>query len=219
MDKARKRRKNGDSYIQDVITSVKHKRNGEAKAALNILTSSVSGENISDRKRATKSLENILGKLEVSLHVTILHRHSVLEYDGKDSIAEEPNIVTEQFFVISPDQKHDHHYTHCVQNLVSEYLKSINCEILVIHEFTDGCSSQYKSRHCMGEILFLLDFGYAKIGNYFETSHARGPQDAAGGFIKKQADLAVIRNTLCDTKFKTTYLITCRVICPHGRLF
>ena len=47
--------------IQDVITSVKHKRNGEAKAALNILTSSVSGENISDRKRATKSLANILG--------------------------------------------------------------------------------------------------------------------------------------------------------------
>ncbi|CAC5422370.1 unnamed protein product [Mytilus coruscus] len=47
--------------IQDAITSVKHKRNGEAKAALNILTSSVSGENISDRKRATKSLANILG--------------------------------------------------------------------------------------------------------------------------------------------------------------
>ncbi|CAG2227088.1 unnamed protein product [Mytilus edulis] len=306
--------------IQDVITSVKHKRNGEAKAALN--TSSVSGENISDRKRATKSLANILGitvqegssevklyeslselvddtlctrsanthqhkiscldrlcsecgvckfsmlpgeldesdvqisweryeyknvkvkgdkmirklvlvrkssspaemfqyleklletfpahqfraywqskqmkslvenlpighcvtvhdfsenykcteqneiqssyfqKLEVSLHVTILHRHSVLEYDGKDSTAEEPNIVTEQFFVISPDQKHDHHYTHCVQNLVSEYLKSINCEISVMHEFTDGCSSQYKSRHCKAEVLRLQNVGDNKF--------------------------------------------------------
>lgn len=30
--------------VQEVITSVKHKRNGEAKAALNILTSSVSGK-------------------------------------------------------------------------------------------------------------------------------------------------------------------------------
>lgn len=29
----------------------------------------------------------------------------------------------------------------------------------------------------------------------FQTSHARGPQDAAGGFIKKEADLAVIRGT------------------------
>ncbi|CAC5416205.1 unnamed protein product [Mytilus coruscus] len=147
--------------------------------------------------KGDKMIRKLVLKLEVSLHVTILHRHSVLEYDGKDSTAEEPNIITEQFFVISPDQKHDHHYTHCVQNLVSEYLKSINCEISVMHEFTDGCSSQYKSRHCMGDVSYSCsDFGYAKIlRNYFETSHARGPQDAAGGFIKKQADLAVIRGT------------------------
>ena len=29
--------------------------------------------------------------------------------------------------------------------------------------------------------------------NFFETSHAKGPQDAAGGFIKRQADIAVLR--------------------------
>jgi hypothetical protein len=29
------------------------------------------------------------------------------------------------------------------------------------------------------------------IRNYFETSHAKGPQDAAGGFLKNQVDLAV----------------------------
>jgi hypothetical protein len=33
--------------------------------------------------------------------------------------------------------------------------------------------------------------------NFFETSHAKGPQDAAGGFIKRQADIAVLRgNTI-----------------------
>ena len=49
-------------------------------------------------------------------------------------------------FVISPDQKHDHHFTNCVQKLLSEYLSSINCEISVtsMHALTDGCSSQYK---------------------------------------------------------------------------
>jgi hypothetical protein len=31
----------------------------------------------------------------------------------------------------------------------------------------------------------------------FETSHAKGPQDAAGGLIKRQADIAVLRgNTI-----------------------
>ena len=29
------------------------------------------------------------------------------------------------------------------------------------------------------------------ITNYFETNHAKGPQDAAGGFLKNQVDLAV----------------------------
>ncbi|CAG2205864.1 unnamed protein product [Mytilus edulis] len=29
--------------------------------------------------------------------------------------------------------------------------------------------------------------------NYFETSHAKGPQDAAGGYVKRQADLAILR--------------------------
>jgi hypothetical protein len=32
---------------------------------------------------------------------------------------------------------------------------------------------------------------------YIHTSHAKGPQDAAGGFIKRQADIAVLRgNTI-----------------------
>ena len=38
------------------------------------------------------------------------------------------------------------------------------------------------------------DLHYATlIWNFYETSHAKGPQDAAGGFLKKQADMAVLR--------------------------
>jgi len=29
--------------------------------------------------------------------------------------------------------------------------------------------------------------------NYFETSHAKGPQDAAGGLLKCQLDIAVMK--------------------------
>jgi hypothetical protein len=31
------------------------------------------------------------------------------------------------------------------------------------------------------------------IRNYYETAHAKGPQDAVGGFLKNQADYAVLR--------------------------
>lgn len=66
-----------------------------------------------------------------------------------------------------------------------------------MHEFCDGCAAQYKSRHCFGDLSdSLSEFCYQKlIRNFFETSHAKGPQDAAGGFLKNQADLAVIRGT------------------------
>ena len=51
-----------------------------------------------------------------------------------------------------------------------------------MHEFTDGCSSQYKSRHCLGDLSFAnTEYGYKVFHrNFFETSHAKGPQDAAG---------------------------------------
>ncbi len=115
--------------------------------------------------------------------MTIIHRHAVLEYDGVTSTEEDPHIITEQFFVISPDPSHDHHFTHAVQLLVSEYLQSIVCEVSTMHEFTDGCSAQYKSRHCLGDVSYATsDLGYERlVRNYFETAHARGPQDAAGG--------------------------------------
>ena len=63
-----------------------------------------------------------------------------------------------------------------------------------MHEWTDGCSTQYKSRHCMGDVAqSFSDFGYITIQNYFETSHAKGPQDGAGANLKHEADMAVIK--------------------------
>ena len=63
-----------------------------------------------------------------------------------------------------------------------------------MHEWTDGCSAQYKSRHCMGDVSYsVADFGYPTIWNYFETSHAKGPQDGAGANLKFKANMAVRR--------------------------
>ncbi|CAG2226430.1 unnamed protein product [Mytilus edulis] len=134
-------------------------------------------------------------RTEVSLHVSIIYRHAVLEYDGKDSTTENPNIIKEHFFVVSNDDKHDHHFVHEVQNQIKEYLNSISYNVSTMHEYTDGCQCQYKSRHCMGDVSNgQQDFGYDRlIRNYFETSHAKGPQDAAGGYVKRQADLAILR--------------------------
>ena len=43
-------------------------------------------------------------------------------------------------------------------------------------------------------LLSQKDFGYKTQRNYFETSHAKGEQDAAGANIKQRAAMAVVRN-------------------------
>lgn len=134
------------------------------------------------------------GQTQASLHVTVLHRHALLAIDGEESSEDDPRIVTEHLYVISSDLRHDHHSVQGCRNNVASYLKEIGYQVESMHEWTDGCSAQYKSRHCMGDVSFSInDFGFPTIRNYFETSHAKGPQDGAGANLKHKADMAVIR--------------------------
>ena len=157
----------------------------------------VAVHDFSENYRCTEKKEiqsSYFQKKEVSLHVTILHRHAMLEVDGVESTVQEPHIIQEQFFVISPDLQHDHHFTYHAQLLLNNYLKSISYPLRTVHEFTDGCAAQYKSRHCFGNLTIAAkNFDTNIIRNFYETSHAKGPQDAAGGFLKQQADMAVLR--------------------------
>ena len=134
------------------------------------------------------------GQTQASIHVTVLHRHALLYLDGEESSENDPRIVTEHLFTISPDLRHDNHSVQGCRTNVVNYVNDIGYEVQVMHEWTDGCSAQYKSRHCMGDVSFsLLDFGVPTVRNYFETSHAKGPQDGAGANLKHKADMAVIR--------------------------
>ena len=122
--------------------------------------------------------------------------HSLLDVDGESSTPDDPNIVCEHFYVISRDDKHDQHFVHHVQTFISHYLQSINYSVTTMHEF---CQSQYKSRNCIGNIVeSFQDLGYSKlVRNFFESS----PQDAAGGLLKNQADMAGPwegRNPMCS---------------------
>ena len=62
---------------------------------------------------------------QVSIHVTVLHRHALLDKDGEESTETKPVIITEHLFVISKDCKHDHHSVHRARELMDGYLKEI----------------------------------------------------------------------------------------------
>ena len=55
----------------------------------------------------------------------------------------------------------------------------------------------------MGDVAqSFSDFGYITIRNYFETSHAKGPQDGAGANLKHKADMAVIKRRVSMQVFQ-----------------
>ncbi|CAC5374365.1 unnamed protein product [Mytilus coruscus] len=148
----------------------------------------------------TEIQSSYFARLEISIHVTLIYRHGILEIDGEESTDDNPSIVTEQLFVFSPDDSHDMYFTYDVRKLVANYFSSISASVTTIHEFTDSCKTQYKSRHCLGDLSYSReDFGFQEyFRNFFETSHAKGPQDAAGGFVKRQADIEVNIKTAED---------------------
>ena len=99
---------------------------------------------------------------------------------------------------------HDSYSVQYVRHIIHNYLvNTVGCTVKTIHEFTDGCSAQYKSCHCMGSHVLLSsnDFGYPTQRNYFEISHAKGEQDAAGAHIKQNASLAVVRKEATIVSF------------------
>lgn len=97
-------------------------------------------------KRCNQIISN--GQRQVSIHVSLIYRHGILEVDGVSSTPEEINIICEHFYIISPDEKHNQYFVHYVQKSISEYLNSINYYVTVRYEFCDGCQCQYKSRNC-----------------------------------------------------------------------
>ena len=134
-------------------------------------------------------------KAEASLHVTVLFRHSEAEYDGEASTPENPIIVKEHIFTILDDKTHDHYAVHEIKKHIDDYLKNtVKTNVTRMHEFTDGCSAQYKSCHCMGDVsMSQSDYGYDTNREYFETAHAKGEQDSGGAHVKQKCAMAVIR--------------------------
>ena len=83
-----------------------------------------------------------------------------------------PNI-----FVISPKCKHDHHSVCQCQGLIAVYLKSIQYNATVFHEFTDSFSAQYKGRHCLGDVSFSVTdwlFYYSQLLRDFACKRSTG---------------------------------------------
>ena len=94
-----------------------------------------------------------------------------------------------------------------------------------MHQRTDGCAGQYKSKHSFGIISTSEQhLNVHHIANYSASGHGKGEVDQAAGFPKTAAKRAVIANTdmaIRNAKelyeFAETYLAS-RDIGPSAQL-
>ena len=49
----------------------------------------------------------VFWKTEASLHISLLYRHAVLDYDNLESTPENPIIIEQQIITVLDDHKHD----------------------------------------------------------------------------------------------------------------
>ena len=79
--------------------------------------------------------------------MTIVQRHAVQATVA--TAEEEPHLIKEHVFVISDDPIQDQDSVHKVQEVIHNYLINDVHYVIKMHEFTDSCAAQYKSRHCI----------------------------------------------------------------------
>lgn len=123
--------------------------------------------------------------------------------------------------MISNDEVQDFHSVHKAQELVKGYLEEqLHIKVNKLHEFTHGCAAQYKSHHCIGDLLCcVFDYGFQIKRSYFETSHAKGEQDAAGDNVKKKVSQAVLRKTVIRNAKDMTDFLTENFSTPSASSF
>lgn len=54
-------------------------------------------------------------------------------------------LLLNNFFVISDDDKHDQYFTYQVQKLIADYFSSISYNVHTTHEFTTGAVVNIKA--------------------------------------------------------------------------
>ena len=97
-------------------------------------------------------------------------------------------VVQESVVFISPDLVHD-------AMAVAQYLKKmtehVQGHVKFVHEvqFTDGCYSQFQSKLPFQHLSETKTHNFER--SYFGSRHGKGPCDALGGIIKKQAEMYV----------------------------
>ena len=108
----------------------------------------------------------------------------------------EDSHVKEHWLIVSEDLGHAYHFAQQnVQDIMLPELETLGCKVNVLHQRTEGCAAQYKSRHSFADISKSeQDLNVQRFVNFSARGHGTGEVDQAAGFLKTEARQAVITN-------------------------
>ena len=87
--------------------------------------------------------------------------------------------------IITPDKDHSHVATYHLNSFILNKLKEKVSSLRKVTFWSDGCSSQFKSRHVFPD-LTDLDRDIELDRNYFESNHGKGAIDGIVGCVKQK---------------------------------
>ena len=128
---------------------------------------------------------------QVTLHPMTVYVHH------KDSTPANPHVLKVAIVGVSDDLVHD---VAAVTEFLKDGLKKLKempeaQDIEMLHQFTDGCASQYKGRESFSDLTHCEhDLGLYTVRNYFESGHGKGPCDGLGATVKSSARQAVLQH-------------------------
>ena len=119
------------------------------------------------------------GRKQITIHPVVAYYNSPIAR----------NITTRDSMIfLSDDINHDYNFVKHVLDLVIKKLsEKMNIAKLVI--FSDGCSSQYKSKGPLADITF---YDIQNDRNYFGSEHGKGDSDGEAGVLNRSLDQVVI---------------------------
>ena len=100
----------------------------------------------------------------------------------------------ESLVFVSSEKQHDSHAVHHYVTLANQHLLDtrglkISREI----HFSDGASSQFKSRTPFADVAHSVeDYGFPIEKHYFGSRHGKGPCDSEFGVVKRSVSMAVL---------------------------
>jgi hypothetical protein len=93
----------------------------------------------------------------VTVHVCMIYRHATVLDGARRSTPSNPQLVKDVVFTFSDDGKHDAAFAHqgVRTRLMKDYFNKngvVQFPVSVLHEWTDGCSGQYKCASSFADI-------------------------------------------------------------------